>query len=257
MGDDTPTAILTKGQREYLRGEKDPAQERTLKSRMRKRIQAAVLIDIPLISGAMDVGSFSMDDFASDVDRLALIPALRTQVAFIYRLARAANLDADSIIEDGVEEARTSRADHLYEQFKEDPSRMTLSQLSLLRQTEKISEARYEEVFREGLREPAGMVSHEEFGEKLSEESDAATAEKIEAIADAIGDLRAHSEPLRVRAVAQRAGYSEAAIEEIVEEHASAIAKRLARSKRVGKVVKNIRLVEESDTTVIRLVARD
>ncbi|WP_338738401.1 hypothetical protein [Haloplanus salilacus] len=42
MGEDRPTSILTKGQREALRGERDPAQPRTMYTRIRKRLTAAV-----------------------------------------------------------------------------------------------------------------------------------------------------------------------------------------------------------------------
>jgi hypothetical protein len=52
MVDDRPSAVLTKGQREYLRGDRTPAQERTTKSRIRQRILTSVQ-DLALLHNSL------------------------------------------------------------------------------------------------------------------------------------------------------------------------------------------------------------
>lgn len=49
MGDGTPTAILTNKQRKYLRGEEEPTQERTMRTRIRERVRQGLLDFVPLV----------------------------------------------------------------------------------------------------------------------------------------------------------------------------------------------------------------
>jgi|GEM_PF-6392794 len=51
------TSILTDGQRRYLRGEEEPAQERTTLTRLRERIRAG-LQDFQLLSDRFPIGQF-------------------------------------------------------------------------------------------------------------------------------------------------------------------------------------------------------
>jgi len=57
-----PTAILTSGQREYLRGEREPAQERTMRTRIRSRLRQS-LYDLELILDSIEADRFSSDEF--------------------------------------------------------------------------------------------------------------------------------------------------------------------------------------------------
>lgn len=62
MGDQ-PTAVLTKGQREYLQGDREPTQERTMKTRVRDRVRAS-LYDLELILDALANGILSVEDLS-------------------------------------------------------------------------------------------------------------------------------------------------------------------------------------------------
>lgn len=69
MSDDTPTAVLTNPQREYLRGERDPAQERTMRTRIRERVRAG-LGDLALIATSLSEEDLDLifEDFETWVD---------------------------------------------------------------------------------------------------------------------------------------------------------------------------------------------
>jgi len=134
---DEPTAVLTKAQRGFLRGEHEPAQERTTKTRLRKRVRQG-LIDFELLQKQLDDGDVQMiamsfgpsglEDFGGE--ELAL--ALRSTVAFVYRVAREGGLDPETVIEDGVNEGKTNRLDVLEERFNQGDDSLTVAELEEL-----------------------------------------------------------------------------------------------------------------------------
>lgn len=150
MADETPTSILTKGQREYLRGEKNPAQERTLRTRIRERVRAAVITDIPLLVSPAGADDRQLDpeeifdpEQGNTVIRRELADALRSMVALAWRLADAAALDPEEIIESGVEQGQTSRAEYLLEWFHKHPKRLSIAELQLIHEKDLVDEAEW------------------------------------------------------------------------------------------------------------------
>jgi len=81
--DDSPTAVLTKGQREYLKGEKEPAQERTLRARIRDRIEAG-LSDFGLLTTNLSADDRSQLREATSGQLLGERVSLT--VAFLFQL---------------------------------------------------------------------------------------------------------------------------------------------------------------------------
>lgn len=139
MGNKPPTSVLTKGQREYLRGERTPAKERNVRTRIRQRLRVGVMTDIPLLLNppAKDIRSLELEaafdpERGEAVSQRELETALQSTVALTYRLANAAGLDAEAIIDDGVNQGRRTRVEYLYDVFQEEPERLTLGEFEQL-----------------------------------------------------------------------------------------------------------------------------
>lgn len=137
MDDGRPSALLTPAQREFLQDPEEPdnkAHARAMRSRIRSRIQEG-LRDFQII-----VERIEPEKIADAFEPAVLDNVIRSQVAFLYRLATSAGLDADDIFEQGIEQAKTSKAEVLLEQFREDPSNLTMGEVNLLYEKEKITD---------------------------------------------------------------------------------------------------------------------
>jgi hypothetical protein len=143
---DSDSALLTPSQRKVLRGTDEISERgrRSSRARARKRARIALLEDIPLLLEAIapedlfDTYVFSdTSDRADDLNRInrnTLFDSLRSTVAFAYRIADASGLDAQRVIEEGIEIARTGREEMLLKKFRENPEEMTLGEIEMLAQ---------------------------------------------------------------------------------------------------------------------------
>lgn len=134
MEDDTPTAILTKGQREYLVGEKNPVQERTLRTRMRRRVQIAIIEDVPLLEEEVDP-----EDLLEGADLQEFRKGLEASVRFVYQLARAAGHDPADLFNKAVRGPQERRADEIWEALEAEDIRAGIEELKILRDGGRIS----------------------------------------------------------------------------------------------------------------------
>lgn len=159
MATDIPTAILTKGQREYLLGEREPAQERTMRTRMRDRLNAALLLDIPLLKRTAGDG-WNPEDLIQDAGMDLRLDTFYSLVELVYHLIEAQGGKPEKIIQDGIEIAKRSRADALLEQFHDDPTTMTFQELSFLEETGRIDVRELMAAFQNPPQDPApGLTS--------------------------------------------------------------------------------------------------
>lgn len=156
MGDDTPTAILTKGQREYLRGEREPAQKRTMETRIRRRVQLAFTEDVALLTEAADP-----EDLIEGADLKEFREGLESTTRLIYKLADVAGHDPDALIDEAVQGLRHSRADEIWEALEEGDIRAGLEELKILRDGGRIPEGVHAEAFKKCLGKPEGLT-HED-----------------------------------------------------------------------------------------------
>lgn len=153
MGDGTPTAILTKGQREYLAGEKEPTQERTTRTRIRRRVQAAIEKDTPLLERKTDP-----EDLLEGADLRELRSGLEATARLVYKLAYAAGHDPDELIENAVRDLRHDRADEIWEALERGTIRAGFDELETLHQGGRIPEGVYEAAARKRLGKPEGLT---------------------------------------------------------------------------------------------------
>lgn len=146
MGDDdndddrTPAAILTPTQREHLRDPnlKSTPATRALRSRVRRRLRAAIVEDAEILFAALRDGRLDAKKTVEEetgaagvgTDRLAY--GLRDMVASVAELSRASRLDIDRLVEDGVDRSEGSYAEELYTRFKENPENITIGEVNLL-----------------------------------------------------------------------------------------------------------------------------
>lgn len=108
MSDTPPTAILTKGQREYIRGEREPTQERTMRTRIRRRIQRGIL-DFGLVGDHLE--DDDRDKVVDEMDYGEAIEPLITMVSFAYQICRVVGLDAEAIFQEGIARGEAARSD--------------------------------------------------------------------------------------------------------------------------------------------------
>lgn len=179
MADETPTAILTKGQREYLAGDRTPTQERTMRTRIRERVRIGILDDLPLVMTPRgdDVEPFDPEEIfdpegGDPVTGRELADSLRSMVALSYQLADAGRLDPEEIIEEGIEQGRRSRSEYLVEWFQKDPKRLTIEEMERVLELELVDPVEWVQVRNEvlGLPEPRGLDA--EALDELDEEVD-------------------------------------------------------------------------------------
>jgi hypothetical protein len=161
-------AVLTNGQREYLRGsrESEGPAARSMKSRIRARVSASIT-DYSLI-----VDSVDPDQVVNDVES-GLVEGLKAQVRFVYKCASAAGLHPKELIDDAVEEAQQGRIEALKQKYENDPESMTLGEVSDLYTAGVIPEDEYEEIFRKTIAGPEpGMVSVDDLGDYLGDQGE-------------------------------------------------------------------------------------
>jgi len=153
MGDETPTAILTKGQRKYFRDEKEPVQERTTRTRVRRRVQAAVTEDIPLLESAAEP-----DDLLKGADLREFREGLESTARLVYQLAHAAGYDPDELIDEAISGLRHDRADEIWDALERGEIRADFEELEVLRNGGRIPEQVYTEAFKKRLGETDGLT---------------------------------------------------------------------------------------------------
>jgi hypothetical protein len=141
----------------------------------------------------------------TDYDRVlenidsGLVEGLKSQVVFAYRLASSTDfLDADTLVEEAVEEARTSRVDAIAQRAREDPSSVTLGEVRDLAEAGVIDSEIHTEFFRREIRPPIGNVDPEEdTGDQTLEEWLAGAVAKREAqMSDDNSDTQTHLDML-------------------------------------------------------------
>lgn len=179
MVSDRPRGVLSESDRKFL---SKPAEEREeeysssarsqRRSAIRERVSNAIL-DYPLLADELEddqLENIVGDIFDREESTTQLIDSLKAQTRFVYRVARAATLDGEKVIEEGVNEAKESRIDILKRRFENDPQALTLGELSDLYEAGEISENEYSELFRDALAPPSpGATSLEELREFFGE----------------------------------------------------------------------------------------
>lgn len=166
MGDDTPTSILTKGQREYLRGEKDPAQERTMKTRIRRRVQQAVAEDVPLLVAKDRPEEIDPEGLIGGADLPRLREGLEATAELVYDLASAAGHDPEGLFDDVVREKQQGRAEQLMERISSGDVAIDPEDLQVLKEGGVITSEAYMEGFKMFLGKP-GPLNTEELQEAM------------------------------------------------------------------------------------------
>ena len=128
MNGDEQAALLTQAQRSYLRGEKEyrPSVERQVKLRIRNRVRAALVTDLPLLADVFD-----LEDLVGNTE-IDWRSALRETVAFAVMAAEAADIDAEQVIDGGVEQAQNARAEAMLQKLEENPDAVTMNELKQL-----------------------------------------------------------------------------------------------------------------------------
>jgi hypothetical protein len=121
---------------------------------------AAATLDYKLIEDAVDYERIT--DLVED----DLVGGLKAQVRFVYRAAKAAQLDPEKLIEDAVKEAEASRLDVLADRFQDDPQSLTLGELRTLRQAGRVTNQEYEDAVE--IRPPIGHIDPDEYDENQS-----------------------------------------------------------------------------------------
>lgn len=145
---DPPASMLTNAQRDWIRGEKEyrPSAERELRGRIRDRFAAAITVDMPLMA---DVEEEKLEDFVEATDRDTLADGLRSTVAFVYKVANVADLEAESIIEDGIELGRHGRADMILSRLREGRGPVTISDVEFLASADSVDNEELKGLVRE------------------------------------------------------------------------------------------------------------
>ena len=177
------SSILTDTQRKYLRMSEDERNEEYTKQQrsyhrgeIRERVRAAILEDVPVILEKLEPEEIFDPKVGDTITRRELADALRPMVVLAYRLADAAHLDPEEIIDDGVSQGRASRGEYLLECFREDPGRLTLAELKLLRDEELIDETAFTKVYHGflesiGIEIPDAIQRQVELADEEGEES--------------------------------------------------------------------------------------
>jgi len=168
MGDDPEAAVLTQAQRAYLRGEKDyvPSTARQVRNRIRQRVETSLAVDLPLLVDEFDP-EYLVENSTADWST-----GLREIVAFAVLVAQADGLDPDEVVQQGRKQAKTKRAEivfqELKERFNDNPRDLTVSELSRLLNAGEISREEYTEVVGDAggdVRPPIGHVDPDEIAE--------------------------------------------------------------------------------------------
>ena len=127
-------SILTVTQRTFLRLSREERQEEYTKQQrsyhrgeISERVRTAIVDDMPLILACLDA-----EEAFEQSDRTELADGIRCTVAFVYRLAEGAGLDAERVIDEGVTQGQIGREDQLLEQFREDPSVLRVGEIEFL-----------------------------------------------------------------------------------------------------------------------------
>jgi hypothetical protein len=179
MGD--PTAILTKGQRQYLEGDKEPTQDRTMRTRIRRRVQIALTNDLPLLVEKADP-----EDLLEGGDSKGLRRGLEATVKLVYKLADAEGHDPDDLLDDAVRGLRHSRADEVWDALERGDIRAHFEELKVLRNGGRIPEEVYTAAFRRRLGDPDGLTIEEIV--EAWEETREQPADPAELFESSIGD---------------------------------------------------------------------
>ena len=174
---DRSRGVLSPADRRFLKNadeySRQAAHER--KKAIHERAADSTL-DYPLLAEFVDY-----DRVLENVDG-GLVEALKSQVAFVYQLADATDLlDADTLVKEAVEEARTSRLDVIAQRARDDPGSVTLGEVRDLAEAGLIDSEVHNEFFRREIRPPIGNVNPEEgTGDRTLEEWLADEVEKRE-----------------------------------------------------------------------------
>jgi len=170
MGDtDRTSSLLTKSQREFLRGESDLGDrgKRAAKTRIRNRF-AAGLEDATLL-----VRYDEPDDLVKSLDRDELEAGLRSLIALSYRLAQRQGLDFSTLVETGIEAAEQPHWEQVLAKLKADPGAATLDEFWFLISSDEVSSEEVLEEIRAGSgSHPLTFLSADEL-EGLAEEWEA------------------------------------------------------------------------------------
>lgn len=155
MGSEHPTSILTRKQRDWLGGHESPTQERTMRSRVHDRVRAGLTRDIHLVLHGLESGELNEQTIVSDVGRDELREAIAAQVAVLYRLGNFGhNVDVEKCIREGLKRGQEQRVEVLKERLQNDPSSLTIEELTLLRQAAPEVSDRVNRVLERSMREP-------------------------------------------------------------------------------------------------------
>jgi len=143
MGND-PTAILTNGQRQYLRGEGEVGQQRTTDHRIRKRVATAIVEDATLLNEHVSAEKVAKNEQPSE-----LAEGVRSMVAFCFRLCDAAGVDPKGVIEDGVHRVREERLERIFEKLTGADERVvTVDEVRTLNEHGYLDEDAYSTLFK-------------------------------------------------------------------------------------------------------------
>jgi hypothetical protein len=154
--------LLTQTEREVLIGDEQfEPRGREARSRIRRRLGDALLDYIVLDEHlpAKDVRAVyapsgdSADEARNKTER-NLVAGLKAQVRHVYRAAKAAGLQPETLISDAVDEAKGTRIEELSRQFAAEPTSLSVAELGTLLEAGEISHDEYEAVFSETVRPP-------------------------------------------------------------------------------------------------------
>ena len=155
MPDDQPASILTNRQRAFLQGDTDieGRAERAAWARIRKRVQTG-LRDFPLVVYTVDPA-----DIADGFDPTELFPALRSQIAFVYHVAQAADIDINRLFGEGLMEGQAGRVAVLKARFEDGDGSLELPDLQLLQHAGEISQEELYEYIETAYQAPSNYMS--------------------------------------------------------------------------------------------------
>lgn len=108
MADEQPTAILTKRQREYLRGEREPTQERTMRTRIRERARAGIVDFALLANGLPDDDRDAIFELTGEQADADLYNGVAKFIELVY-LGAPDGVDFEGLLEFALYNAEMSR----------------------------------------------------------------------------------------------------------------------------------------------------
>jgi len=172
VDDGRPRGVLSNADREYLREPGDysrqasHAREEAIRERM-----ANTILDYPLLANVL--GDDRLLDVVHEIGgqngaQKGLAGSLKAQIRFVYYIACVANMGGEQLIKDAIDEAKESRVDVLKRRLENDPTSLTLGELSDLYKAGEMPESDYENRFRDTIRTPdPGTTSLEVLAEAL------------------------------------------------------------------------------------------